>query len=144
MKTFLNHAGRRLRLVLTMYSCLLLFLFQSQAIANSLYPFDTPKQDVQFTRLLRELRCLVCQNQDLADSNASLANDLRNEVYTLVKKGQNDEEIIHYLVKRYGDFILFNPPIKATTLLLWFGPGVFLLLGLIIFWRIGVKRTCDE
>ena len=143
MKTFRNHTGRRLGLGPTICFCLL-FLFYSQATANSLYPFDTPKQDVQFTRLLRELRCLVCQNQDLADSNASLANDLRNEVYTLVKKGQSDDDIIHYLVKRYGDFILFNPPIKATTLLLWLGPGVFLLLGLIIFWRIGVKRTCDE
>ena len=122
----------------------LLFLLQPQAIANSLYPLDTPKQDAQFSHLLRELRCLVCQNQDLADSNASLANDLRNEVYELVKKGNSDDEIVHYLTARYGDFILFKPPVKAVTALLWYGPVLFLLLGLFIFWRTCLKRTRDE
>lgn len=122
----------------------LCFLLQPQAIANSLYPFDTPKQDAQFSHLLRELRCLVCQNQDLADSNASLANDLRNEVYELVKTGNSDDEIVNYLTARYGDFILFKPPVKAITALLWYGPAAFLLLGLFIFWRTCLKRTCDE
>lgn len=118
---------------------LMFILFQSPLIANSLYPFDTPAQDAQFTQLLRELRCLVCQNQDLADSNASLANDLRREVYLLVKQGNNHDDIVHYLVKRYGDFILFNPAITTQTIVLWFGPAVFLVLGIVIVWRMSVK-----
>lgn len=123
---------------------LILCLFQATLFANSLYPFDTPQQDAQFTKLLQELRCLVCQNQDLADSNASLANDLRREVYFLVKQGNNHDEVIDYLVKRYGEFILFNPAVTTHTLLLWFGPFVFLLLGMLIVWRFGLKRMKDE
>ena len=109
--------------------------------ANSLYPLDTPKQEAQFNHLLRELRCLVCQNQDLADSNAGLAKDLRNEVYQLVKTGNSDSEIIQYLTARYGDFILFKPPVKAITALLWFGPALFMVLGLLIFWRTCFKKA---
>lgn len=130
-----------------MKSCwlfLIVYLFQATSFANSLYPFDTPQQDAQFTQLLQELRCLVCQNQDLADSNASLANDLRREVYILVKQGNNHDEIIDYLVKRYGEFILFNPAVTTHTLLLWFGPFVFLLLGMLIVWRFGLKRIKNE
>jgi cytochrome c-type biogenesis protein CcmH len=112
--------------------------------ANSLYPFDTAKQDAQFFHLLKELRCLVCQNQDLSDSNAGLAKDLREHVYELVKKGKSDNEIIHYLTARYGDFILFNPPVKPLTAFLWFGPVLFLLVGLLIFWRTCLRRTVDE
>jgi cytochrome c-type biogenesis protein CcmH len=123
---------------------LLMLLLSVPAWANTRYPFDSPKQDVQFSHLLKDLRCLVCQNQDLADSNATLANDLRDEVYDLVKDGHSDEEIIHYLTARYGDFILFKPPVKAITAFLWFGPALFLALGLLIFWRTNVKRTCDE
>lgn len=104
-------------------------------LANSLYPLDTPRQEAQFNHLLKDLRCLVCQNQDLADSNADLAKDLRNQVYQLVKEGKSDSEITEYLVSRYGDFILFKPPVKAVTYLLWFGPLLFLLLGFVIFWR---------
>ena len=114
---------------------LILFLFCSSIIASSLYPFDQPKQEAQFKYLLKELRCLVCQNQDLADSNADLARSLRDEVSSLVKDGQSDQEIIAYLTKRYGDFILFKPPVKSVTALLWFGPALFLLLGLLVFWR---------
>ncbi|OGV44416.1 MAG: cytochrome C biogenesis protein [Legionellales bacterium RIFCSPHIGHO2_12_FULL_42_9] len=112
-----------------------LFLLCSPITASSLYPFSQPKQEAQFKYLLKELRCLVCQNQDLADSNADLARDLRDEVYGLVKDGQSDHEIIDYLTKRYGDFILFKPPVKSVTALLWFGPALFLILGLLVFWR---------
>ena len=120
------------------------FLLLSSVSANSRYPLETAKQDAQFAHLLKELRCLVCQNQDLADSNAGLANDLREQVYGLVKAGKSDSEIVNYLTARYGDFILFKPPIKLITALLWFGPALFLFLGLIIFWRTCLRRTSDE
>lgn len=114
------------------------------AMSNSLYPLETPKQEAQFSHLLRELRCLVCQNQDLVDSNAELAKDLRAEVYHLVQEGKTDSEITQYLTTRYGDFILFKPPVKAITAVLWFGPAAFLLLGFFIFWHTCLKRTRDE
>ncbi len=123
---------------------LLLCLNQTTAFSNGLYPLDTPGQDAQFSHLLRELRCLVCQNQDLADSNAELAKDLRHEVYVLVKAGKTDNEIIQHLTTRYGDFILFKPPVKAVTALLWFGPALFLLLGLFIFWHTCLRRLPHE
>jgi cytochrome c-type biogenesis protein CcmH len=109
------------------------------AFAHTLYPLATAKQEAQFTHLLKELRCLVCQNQDLADSNAGLAKDLREQVYGLVREGKSDGEIISYLTARYGDFILFSPPVKLLTAMLWFGPALFLFLGLIIFWRTCLK-----
>jgi len=112
--------------------------------ANSLYPLDSAKKNAQFSYLLKNLRCLVCQNQDLADSNAELAKDLRQRVYELVKEGKSDSEIGDYLTSRYGDFILFKPPVKAATLLLWFGPLLFLLSGFIIFWRTCFKRVSYE
>ncbi len=122
----------------------LMFLSHTFAFATTFYPLDTPKKTTQFNHLLRELRCLVCQNQDLADSNASLAKDLRNEVYQLVKMGKSDQEIVQYLTARYGDFILFKPPVKAITVLLWFGPGLFLILGLLVFWKTCFKRAVHE
>lgn len=121
-----------------------LFLLLPTVFANTLYPLDTPKQEAQFLHLLKELRCLVCQNQDLADSNAGLAKDLREQVYSLVKEGKSDSEIINYLTARFGDFILFNPPVKPLTAVLWFGPIFFLFLGLLIFWRTCLKRVSDE
>ena len=112
--------------------------------ANSLYPLDSPKKEAQFEHLLKNLRCLVCQNQDLADSNAELAQDLRMQVYHLVQQGKSDSEINDYLTTRYGDFILFKPPVKGLTFLLWFGPFVFLLLGFFIFWRTCFGRMTHE
>ena len=126
--------------------CLLLImsLFFSNVTANTSYPLPTKKQEAQFSHLLKELRCLVCQNQDLADSSAGLAEDLRNQVYEMIKEGKSDDEVINYLTARYGDFILFKPPVKALTALLWYGPGLFLLLGLFIFWRTCLKRAVNE
>lgn len=113
---------------------LILFLC-SPVWANSTYPLDSAQKEAQFNHLLKELRCLVCQNQDLADSDAELAKDLRAQVYQMVKEGKSDSEISDYLTARYGDFILFKPPVKGVTLLLWFGPILFLFLGCVIFWR---------
>lgn len=125
--------------------CFGIILLGSPVWANTIYPFDSAKKEAQFDHLLKDLRCLVCQNQDLADSNAELAKDLRDQVYLLIKEGKSDSEVIDYLTSRYGDFILFKPPIKAITYLLWFGPALFLLLGFLIFWRtcFAVKKTDD-
>ena len=79
---------------------------------------------------------MVCQNQDLADSNASLAIDLRQQVFEKIQQGQSDEAIVDYLVARYGDFILFKPAFKTETMVLWMGPMVMLLIGFVVFWRI--------
>jgi len=115
----------------------LFFIFFTHAIfaAEPLYTFASPKQTTQFQHLLYDLRCLVCQNQNLADSNAPLAKDLRREVYKLVQQGHSDQDIYNYLTQRYGDFILFNPPMKGITMLLWLGPGLFLCIGLWMFIR---------
>ncbi len=123
---------------------IVIFVMTTASFANSVYPLDSAKKEAQFNHLLKDLRCLVCQNQDLADSNAELAKDLRQQVYELVKEGKSDSEINDYLTSRYGDFILFNPPVKAVTLLLWFGPFLFLLLGFFIFWRTCFKRITNE
>lgn len=103
--------------------------------SNEPYPFPTNEQRAQFQTLLKELRCLVCQNQDLADSNASLAVDLKKLIYQQVLAHHTNDEIKAFLVERYGDFILFNPPLKAETYLLWFGPFGMLFIGLLIILR---------
>jgi cytochrome c-type biogenesis protein CcmH len=77
-----------------------------------------------------ELRCLVCQNESLSGSNAELANDLRREIRALINEGKSDGEIMEFMVSRYGDFVRYRPPLKGTTLLLWFGPGLLLLIAL--------------
>lgn len=87
-----------------------------------------PALDSRLKTLEEELRCLVCQNQSLADSDAELAHDLRAEVYEMIQAGKSDEEIVEFLVARYGDFVLYNPPIKPSTYLIWFGPFALLLL----------------
>lgn len=127
-----------------LFLSLFMSMLLSLAHANGIYPLDSAKKEAQFNHLLKDLRCLVCQNQDLADSNADLAKDLRQQVYELVREGKTDTEIRDYLTARYGDFILFNPPVKSVTLLLWFGPFLFLVLGFIIFWRTCFKRTSYE
>jgi cytochrome c-type biogenesis protein CcmH len=90
--------------------------------------------------LAEELRCLVCQNQTLADSHADLAVDLRQEIRELMQKGQSDEEVKRYLVARYGDFVLYRPPLRATTWLLWFGPAVLLVGGLATLYLVLLRR----
>jgi cytochrome c-type biogenesis protein CcmH len=100
-----------------------------------------PEFEQRLKKLETELRCLVCQNQTLADSNAGLAEDLRREVRELAEKGKSDEEIKTYLQARYGDFVLYNPPVKEITWLLWFGPFVLLALGALVFALLVRRRS---
>jgi cytochrome c-type biogenesis protein CcmH len=103
------------------------------------FTFDSPEQEARFKTLSGQLRCLVCQNQSIGDSNAELAQDLRREVYEMIKAGQNDEQIVTFLVDRYGDFVLYKPPVTTTTALLWAGP--FLLIGIGLVFLIRFIRT---
>ena len=96
--------------------------------------------DRRVTRLAHELRCLVCQNQSLAESNAPLAIDLRNQIREQVRAGRSDDQIRAYMVERYGDFVLYKPPLKASTLVLWLGPLALLILGAAIFWTVVARR----
>ena len=116
------------------YLILLSFLFfiQSpvQAAADALL-----EQRVQ--RIAEELRCLVCQNQSLADSHADLAVDLKNQVREKLQQGASEQEVVDFMTERYGDFVLYRPPLKGSTLLLWFGPGLLLAVGLVaLFMRV--------
>lgn len=90
--------------------------------------------------LSRELRCLVCQNETLADSRADLAVDLRNQIREMMRAGKSDQEIVGYLTARYGDFVLYRPPMRPTTYLLWFGPFILLLAGMIVLFRYVKQR----
>lgn len=107
---------------------------------------DNPQAEARLKHLAVELRCLVCQNQTLADSNAPLAEDLRREVREMIAKDMSDKDIIEFLVTRYGDFILYRPPLKATTTLLWLGPFVLLIAGvaaLVLALRRRQKKLVD-
>lgn len=113
-----------------------LFMFTNVSAGDTPMEFNNPETELRFKKLTEELRCLVCQNQSLADSHAELAQDLRNEVYKLVVAGDSDKEIVDYLVSRYGDFVLYRPPVKNTTYFLWFGPFLLLIIAIIIIVRV--------
>ena len=91
--------------------------------------FDSPAQEARFKALPEELRCLVCQNQSIADSNVPLAQDLRREVFLMLQAGQDDATIKNFLVERYGDFVLYRPPVRGNTLLLWLAPLLLMMGG---------------
>lgn len=97
--------------------------------------FDHPEDARRYQALVSELRCLVCQNQNLADSNAPLAADLRQLTYGMIREGKSDAEIIDFMVARYGDFVLYRPPLKPATAILWSGPFLLLALGLWLLLR---------
>ena len=107
------------------------------------HEFDSPAQEARYNKLIAELRCLVCQNQNLADSNAELAVDLRRKTYEMVKQDKTEKEIADYMVDRYGEFVLYRPPLTSNTLLLWAGPFVILLIGVSLLIRTIAKRRRD-
>ena len=100
--------------------------------AIDVYKFDDPEKEKRFHELAFELRCPKCQNQNIADSNAAIAQDLRTKIFQMLNADKSDDEIVNYMVARYGDFVLYEPRVKPETYLLWFGPGLILLLGLVI------------
>jgi cytochrome c-type biogenesis protein CcmH len=104
------------------------------------YEFADQVKRERFSTLIKELRCPKCQNQDLADSNAPIATDLRREIYRMLQEGQSDEQIVDYLVSRYGDFVRYKPPVNARTLILWYGPAALLIFGALLLLLMVFRR----
>ena len=119
-------------------SLLALTLLAGSALAQD------PALDKRVAGLAHELRCLVCQNQTLADSNAPLAVDLRNQIREQLAQGASERQVLDFMVARYGDFVLYRPPLKASTLALWIGPFVLLLAGALLLWRRIARRRVPE
>ncbi|WP_031432358.1 cytochrome c-type biogenesis protein [Methylomarinum vadi] len=118
---------------------LALFLAHSQA-GVEYREFDNADQEETYQGLISELRCLVCQNQTIADSNADLAKDLRRQVYEMLRQGKSRQEIVEFMTQRYGDFVMYRPPFKTKTMLLWLGPLLFVLIGLVALVVVSRRR----
>ncbi len=127
----------------SLFICLLACVimgYSPQLAAKELYPFSSQVKAQRFKKLTWQLRCLVCQNQNLAESDAALAAQLRQDIYQKVLNGQSNKQIINYLVTRYGDFVLYKPPVQRNTLLLWFGPLLLFIFGFMILFYIIKKQ----
>jgi cytochrome c-type biogenesis protein CcmH len=121
---------------------LLVVSLAALAQANEAAPAaDDPALEARMLAITAELRCLVCQNQSIADSHADLAVDLRRQVREMLVTGASDQQIVDYMTARYGDFVLYRPPVKRSTALLWFGPPVLLLLGLGLLYGVLRRRS---
>jgi cytochrome c-type biogenesis protein CcmH len=126
---------------LMMFMAMLVF---TPAYAGEAQPVgEDPKIEARLNVLAEDLRCLVCQNETLAGSHAELAEDLRREIRDQMKQGKDDKQVVEYLVARYGDFVLYDPPFKLRTLVLWLGPLVFLLIGALSWWVILKRRRAQ-
>lgn len=136
-----NNQIARSRLLALLLVCLLPCLATAQVQIDD-QPSDDPVVEQRLATLSKELRCLQCQNQTLADSPAGIAADLRREIRTQIKAGKSDQEIVAFLTQRYGDFILYRPRVTATTYLLWFGPFLLLIGGLVVLFRY-IKQRRD-
>ena len=126
------------------FAVVLAMLLPLAAHAIDALPFADRAEKLRFQNLSRQLRCLVCQNESLADSQAELARDLREEVFAQMRLGKSDDEIKHYLTARYSDFVLYDPPLRGGTLLLWFGPLLVLLIGAGVLVRIVRRRAARD
>ena len=120
-------------------------LLANTAFAGDAKPLaDDPVIEARLKAMSSELRCLVCQNTTLADSSAPLAEDLRKEIREQLRAGKSDQEVIDYLVARYGDFVRYRPPVNNETALLWFGPFVLLIIGGFVLYRVLKKHAGSE
>ncbi|MGX9271844.1 cytochrome c-type biogenesis protein [Pantoea ananatis] len=129
---------------LMMMLCGLLFSASLWA-AIDIYAFDSVAQEEQYREITASLRCPKCQNNSIADSNAMIASDMRLKVYQLMKQGQSRQQIIDYMVARYGNFVSYQPPVTPSTLILWAGPALFVIVGgAVIVWRSRQRQTRSE
>lgn len=120
-----------------------LALGAAQAFTLEEFTFEDPAQAGEFRDLIGELRCLVCQNESLAGSQAGVAQDLREEVYRMMQEGRSRQEVVDFLVARYGDFVLYEPPIKPSTYILWFGPFLFVGVGAFLLLRTLQRKKAE-
>ena len=122
-----------------------LVLITNNAYANNNpITFNNKNLEQRYYSLIEEIRCLVCQNQSLADSDAPLAQDLRNEIYKMINSKKSNNQITNYLVERYGDFVLYRPPLKKNTWFLWFGPFLFLAIAFFIVFFVIRNQSRNE
>ena len=119
---------------------LTLCLLGTASAAIDAYEFKDEAERARYRTLVEELRCPKCQNQNIADSNAPIAMDLRREIYRMLEEGQSNEQIVDYLVARYGDFVLYKPPVNTKNLVLWYGPAALLVIGFGVLAFILVRR----
>ena len=128
-----------MKIFLLMILCALSF---SSSFAKDATPLaDDPVTEQRLISISEEMRCLVCQNESLAGSRSDLANDLRREIRTLIKEGKSDDQIRNFMVERYGDFVLYRPPVKPITWLLWIGPFIILLIGIAVLFTYLRRRN---
>ncbi|KGJ87105.1 cytochrome c-type biogenesis protein [Colwellia psychrerythraea] len=133
--------------LLSLFIATLIFSLSANIVAASpvdTYEFDDEVTKIRFQALSKELRCPKCQNQNLADSNSPIAADLRRELYELLQQGKADSEIVDFMVDRYGEFVLYRPRVSELTYVLWFGPAVLILLGIIIVIVIVRRKPVDK
>ena len=114
---------------------LILFLSLPTWAAIETYQFTSPQQEETYQQLTQQLRCPQCQNNNIADSNATISNDMRAKVYELLQQGKSKQEVVDYMVQRYGNFVTYDPPLTLSTLFLWLIPAALLLLGVIVLFR---------
>ena len=126
-----------MKIIKICFWCCLFFQVSVFSTVHDRYGFDDPKQSTRFLQLTKQLRCMVCQNQDLSESQAPLAMDLKNQLYEQLHLGKTDEAIKAYFVTRYGNVILYKPPFNRITYLLWCAPFLLLGLGFLLIKRIG-------
>ena len=131
-----------MRITRPLVSLLLAFILANVAGANiDLYEFSSEQKRLDYQALTKELRCPKCQNQDIADSNAPIASDMRREVHRLLEEGKDQDQIVQFMIDRFGDFVTYKPKVSKQTLVLWYGPWVFIALGIVIIFVVVKKRN---
>ena len=129
---------------LLIFASMALGLLASAHAAIDTFEFANDAERQRYRNLIEELRCPKCQNQNIADSDAPIAMDLRNEIFRMLEEGKSNEEIIDFLVSRYGDFVLYKPPLTSRTLLLWYGPAGMLVIGFGVLGVILLRRRSQN
>lgn len=131
-----------MKTILSLFVVLLgLNVFSSYVSADiDVYEFSSEEKRERYLGLTKELRCPKCQNQDIADSNAPIAQDMRREVHRMVEEGKAHDDVVSFMIERFGDFVTYKPAVVPSTYLLWFGPFALIALGVFVVWRMSVKK----